>query len=59
MQEFVSTSFMKAISDESSTLITDEIFELNYEEFLEKLGELNKLYANSCYYLFIVQANYL
>ncbi|GJQ65223.1 hypothetical protein Trydic_g7356 [Trypoxylus dichotomus] len=43
MQDFVSTSFVKAISDESPSLITEEIFEINYEEFLEKLGELNKL----------------
>ncbi|KRT82390.1 zinc finger protein [Oryctes borbonicus] len=43
VQDFVSTSFAKAISDESSLLINEEIFELNYDEFLKKLGELNKL----------------
>lgn len=43
MQDFVSTSFAKALSDETGSLITDEIFELSYEEFSEKLGELNKL----------------
>lgn len=48
MQDFVSTSFVRAVTDESSSLITDEIFELNYEEFLEKLGELNKLYTANC-----------
>lgn len=46
VQDFVSGSIAKAISDDSSGLITDEIYDLNYDEFLQKLGELNKLYAS-------------
>ncbi|KAI4462511.1 ring finger protein [Holotrichia oblita] len=43
VQDFVSSSIAKAISDDSSSLIIDEIYDLNYDEFLQKLGELNKL----------------